>query len=96
MLWTLAILLIVVICLGIAAQIALDRAEPVLRARVLETLSTRYDSRIELDRFHVSVIRGFEAEGGGLRLYPNRFATNNQPFIAPESPKFHFRVQSRG
>jgi hypothetical protein len=89
MLWILAVFLVVLIGLGIAAQITLDRAEPVLRARVLDTLAARYDSRIELDNFHVSVIRGFEAEGDGLRLYPNRFLTN-QPFIA--ITKFTFRV----
>ena len=89
MLWILGAVLLVLIGLGIAAQIALDRAEPVLRARVLDTLSARYDSRIELDQFRVSVIRGFEAEGDGLRLYPNRFLTN-QPFIA--ITKFYFRV----
>ena len=75
--------------LGIAAQIAFDRAEPVLRARVLNTLSTRYDSRIELDNFNVSVLRGFLAEGDGLRLYPKRFATD-RPFIA--ITRFSFRV----
>jgi hypothetical protein len=89
MLWILAVLLVVVIGLGIAAQIALDRAEPVLRARVLDTLAARYDSQIELDKFHVSVLRGFEAEGDGLRLYPNRFLTK-EPFIA--ITKFTFRV----
>jgi hypothetical protein len=89
MIWILAILLVVLIGLGIAAQIALDRAEPVLRARVLDTLAARYDSRIELDKFHVSVIRGFEVEGDGLRLHPNRFLTS-QPFIA--IAKFTFRV----
>ena len=89
MLWIVAVLLVVLIGLGIAAQIALDRAEPVLRARVLDTLAARYDSRIELDKFHVSVIRGFEAEGDGLRLYPKRFLTN-QPFLA--ITKFTFRV----
>ena len=89
MLWILGSLLVVLMGLGIAAQIAFDRAEPVLRGRVLDTLSARYDSRIELDKFHVSVIRGFEAEGDGLRLYPNRFLTN-QPFIA--IAKFTFRV----
>jgi hypothetical protein len=89
MLWILGSLLVVLMGLGIAAQIAFDRAEPVLRARVLDTLAARYDSRIELDKFHVSVIRGFEAEGDGLRLYPNRFLTN-QPFIS--IAKFTFRV----
>ncbi len=89
MLWILGSLLVVLMGLGIAAQIAFDRAEPVLRGRVLDTLSARYDSRIELDKFHVSVIRGFEAEGDGLRLFPNRFLTD-QPFIA--ITKFTFRV----
>jgi hypothetical protein len=89
LLWILGIVLLVLVGMGVAAQIALDRAEPMLRARVLDTLATRYDSRIELDRFHVSVIRGFEAEGDGLRLYPNGFLTP-QPFIA--IAKFTFRV----
>ncbi len=89
MVWILAVVVVVVIGLGIAAQIALDHAEPVLRARVLDTLAARYESRIELDKFQVSVIRGFEAEGDGLRLYPNRFLTK-QPFIA--ITKFTFRV----
>ena len=89
MLWILAVLLVVLIGLGIAAQMALDRAEPVLRARVLDTLAARYDSRIELDKFHVSVLRGFEAEGDGLRLYPRRFLTD-QPSITVA--KFTFRV----
>jgi hypothetical protein len=89
MLWILGTVVLALMGLGIAAQIAFNRAEPVLRARVLNTLSTRYDSRIELDKFDVSVIRGFEAEGDGLRLFPRRFATD-RPFIA--IAKFRFRV----
>ncbi len=87
--WIVASLVVVLIGLGIAAQIAMNRAEPVLRARVIETLSTRYDSRVELDQFHVSVVRGFEAEGGGLRLYPRR-SLATQPLVA--IAKFAFRV----
>ena len=89
LLWSSAALLLIVLLLGIAAQIAMDRVEPTLRARVVETLATRFDSRVELDRFHVSVIRGFEVEGNGLRLYPQRFRTG-QPLIA--IAKFHFRT----
>jgi hypothetical protein len=87
--WTAACLIVVLIGLGIAARIAMNRAEPILRARVIETLSTRYDSRVELDQFHVSIVRGFEAEGDGLRLYPHRFLSA-QPLIA--IARFGFRV----
>ncbi len=89
LLWTAACFIAVLMGLGIAAQIAMNRAEPILRARVIETLSTRYDSRVELDQFHVSVVRGFEAEGGGLRLYPRK-SLATQPLIA--IAKFAFRV----
>ena len=89
LIWTIAILVLIVIALGIAAQIAIDRVEPTLRARVIETLDTRFDSRVELDKFHVSVFRGFEVEGDGLRLYPRRFLTN-QPLIA--IARFRFRT----
>ena len=89
LLWTLGSLLLIVIALGIAAQIAINRAEPVLRARVIDTVATRYDSRVELDQFHVWVFRGFEVEGEGLRLFPHRFETT-QPLIA--IAKFSFRV----
>ena len=84
LIWIAGCLVVVLIGLGIAAQIAMDRAEPILRARVIETLSTRYDSRIELDHFHVSVVRGFEAEGNGLRLYPRRFLAT-EPLIRSQS-----------
>jgi len=80
---------LLVVALGIAAQIAIDRVEPTLRARVIETLDTRFDSRVELDTFHVSVFRGFEVEGDGLRLYPRRFTTS-QPLIA--ITRFRFRT----
>jgi hypothetical protein len=87
--WLAGGLAAVAVGLGVAAQIAINRAEPVLLARVTSTLSARYDARVELDRFHVSVLRGFEVEGDGLRLYPRRF-TAAQPLIA--IAKFTFRV----
>ena len=42
-----------------------------LRARVIETLSARFDSRVELGYFHVYVLNGLEVTGGDLHLYPN-------------------------
>lgn len=69
------------------------RAEPILRQRVIETLATRYDSRVELDTFNVSVWRGFEVTGGGLKLYPNQLDAQ-QPLFAVD--KFAFRTTWRG
>jgi hypothetical protein len=88
-LWIGGIFVVLAIGLGTAAQIAIDRAEPVLRSRVIDTLATRFDSRVTLGEFHVSVIKGFEAEGTELRLYPRRFVTET-PLIAIE--RFSFRV----
>lgn len=62
--------LIAVIVLVIVADIMLHRAEPIIKGRVIETLSTRFKSRVELDQFHVSVLHGLEASGDGLRIFP--------------------------
>ncbi len=71
LLWIAAAFFIVVVGVFIAASILLRRAEPVLRARVIETLSARFDSRVELGYFHVYVLNGLEVTGGDLHLYPN-------------------------
>jgi len=86
--WAIGILAVLLVGAGIAAQIAMNRAEPVIRARVIDTLSTRFDSRVSLGDFHVSVLRGFVAEGTDLRLYPRRFLTD-QPLIAIAKFSFH-------
>lgn len=66
-----------------------QRAEPIFRQRVINTLATRYDSRVELDTFQVSAMRGFEIIGGGLKLYPNQLDVD-KPLIAVN--KFAFRA----
>jgi hypothetical protein len=65
------------------------RAAPILRARVVETLSTRFDSRVELASFDVSVFQGFEVSGGGLKLYPKHLQMQ-QPLFSVD--KFSFRT----
>jgi hypothetical protein len=66
-----------------------ERAEPILRQRVIDTLAARYDSRVELDTFNVSALHGFEVTGGGLKLYPNKLNAQ-QPLFSAE--KFSFRT----
>src|SRR5579859_8086864 len=86
-------LLLMVVILGAAAFIAADiymhRAMPILRSRVVDTLSTRFDSRVELDSFDVSVLGGFVVSGGGLKLYPNKLDINVPLFSVD---KFSFRT----
>jgi hypothetical protein len=63
------LLLAAVVAAGLAA-LALHRAEPYLRARIVEGLRERFHARVELDEFHVSLMSGLRAEGKGLRIWP--------------------------
>ncbi len=68
--WISIVLLFAVIVVAAVAEWVLHRAEPILKGRVIETLSTRFDSHVEMDGFHVSVLKGLEVSGDGLRIYP--------------------------
>ena len=46
------------------------RAEPMLRARIVQELSDHFHARVELDSFHVELRDGVWAEGKGLRIWP--------------------------
>lgn len=79
----------------VTAQLVLRKAGPILRSRVLETVSARFGSRVELDEFKVSVVRGLEVSGGGLRVYPPDDVVSagaTQPLISVERFSFHARL----
>jgi hypothetical protein len=67
--WTFASLLMVVV-LGVVGEVMVHRAAPILKGRVIETLSTRFNSRVELDGLDVSLVKGLEVSGNGLRIFP--------------------------
>ncbi len=69
--WRLAgwITLIAVAVLLLVGEVMLKRAEPILKGRVIETLSTHFNSHVELDDLQVSLIRGLEVSGKGLRIF---------------------------
>ena len=69
-LWVIAPVLISGTVVAVIAAIMMRRAEPILKGRVIETLSARFDSRVELDGFHVMVAKGLEVSGDGLRIFP--------------------------
>ncbi|HEY4356597.1 MAG TPA: hypothetical protein VGN16_12670 [Acidobacteriaceae bacterium] len=52
----------------IVAEYIIHNAEPILRKRVIETLSERFDSPVELDRLNISLVKGVRVEGEGLRI----------------------------
>ena len=50
----LTVLAVVVIGLAVAAEYALHHVEPIMRDRVVESLSNRFKSQVELGEFHVT------------------------------------------
>ena len=93
MLWIGAVFLFLFAAGFIAVEVALHRAEPILRARVIDTLSTRFDSRVELAHFHVYFLNGFQVSGSGLRLFPNQIQMDKPLFAVDE---FSFRTTWHG
>ena len=82
--WIAAIAFLFVLAIAVLG-IVIYRAEPTLRAMVIETLSTRFKSKVELDAFHVSLFKGLQVSGAGLRIFgetdPNNYEPGFQPII---------------
>jgi AsmA-like protein len=86
------ITLTALIVLLVVGEIMLRRAEPILKGRVIETLSTRFNSRVELDDLQVSLIKGLAVSGKGLRIFaPDDVvaAGAKDPIIAVRQFEFH-------
>jgi hypothetical protein len=79
--WVGAVLLVTVAALTTVAAVLAHRAEPFVRARIVEALQQKFQARVELDSFHMSVRGGLSghwgvwAEGKGLRIWPPANAT---------------------
>jgi hypothetical protein len=90
--WILFSLLIAVVVLGVIGEVMVDRAAPILKGRVIETLSTRFNSRVDLDGLDVSLVKGLEVSGNGLRIFPEDevvAAGATEPLIALGRFSFH-------
>ena len=90
--WIGGIALLTIAVATAVGSVLISRAEPILRARVIETLSTRFKSKVELDAFHVSLLQGLQVSGEGLRIFgdtdPNHHEPGIQPIIAVAEFKF--------
>jgi hypothetical protein len=82
----------------VAVRYVIAHAEPILRARVIQTLSTRFKSKVELSGFQVSVMHGIEVSGTGLEVYgdkdPNAFQPGVQPLINIGEFRFNTSLRS--
>jgi hypothetical protein len=90
--WVRAVALALVSIIAMVVVIAIYRAEPILKGRVIETLSTRFHGPVELSEFHVSVKNGFRVSGRGLKIFgptdPNGHQPGIQPLIAIDEFRF--------
>jgi hypothetical protein len=73
-------------------------AEPILRARVIETLATRFKTKVELAELDVWVSDGLNVSGKGLKIFgptdPNPSEPGVQPLISLEEFRFQTGVLS--
>jgi hypothetical protein len=65
-----ALIFLVIVALAGIAAFLLHRAEPFVRARIVEALQQHFHARVELDSFRMSLKDGLKAEGAGLRIWP--------------------------
>ncbi|MFY9742890.1 MAG: AsmA-like C-terminal region-containing protein [Candidatus Sulfotelmatobacter sp.] len=81
----------------IAVKVVIARAEPILRARVLQTLSSRFHGKVQLEGFGVSVGNGIQVTGNGLKVFGATDANPYEPGIQPivSVPEFRFRTSLR-
>ena len=59
---------IFVVAFAIAAEYIAHHAGPLLRSSVISTLSARFHSPVELDSLDISVVKGLQVRGSGLRI----------------------------
>ena len=91
--WIVGISLLFIVAITVLG-ILLYNARPILRARVVETLSARFKSKVELDAFDVSMVKGFQVSGEGLRLFGDGDPNNHEPGVQPliGVAEFRFRM----
>ena len=94
--WVGAVFVLVAVVGAVAVEWALRQMEPLMRKKVVETLSARFHSPVELDRLSMSVNRNVVVSGGGLRI--RYLARPTKPDASPQAPpmltveSFEFRT----
>jgi hypothetical protein len=92
--WIGGIALLLVIIAAIALSIIVSNAQPIVRERVIETLSTKFKAKVELDDFNVSLLQGLQVSGKGLRIFGDLDPNNHEPGIQPLIAVADFRFRT--
>jgi len=96
--WIAGILIILLAVVVVCIRVVVVRAQPILRARVIETLSARFKSQVELAELHVWVADGVHVDGKGLKIYgatdPNPWEPGVQPLLEVGEFRFQTAVRS--
>jgi len=96
--WFLGISVAILALIAVCVRIVIVRAEPILRTRVIETLSTRFQSRVDLAELHVWIENGINVEGKGLKIFgatdPNPSESGIQPLIGVRSFRFQTALRN--
>ena len=61
---------------------------------MIETLSARFKSKVELDAFHVSLAQGLQVSGSGLKIFGDSDPNNHEPGIQPIIGVAEFRFRT--
>ncbi len=92
--WAAGFLALIAITLFLESRHLLAHAQPILRARVIETLSARFKTKVELAGLDVWVGDGLNVSGEGLKIFgptdPNPSQPGVQALISIQA--FHFRT----
>jgi hypothetical protein len=83
-LWASAAFVLVGIAGALAVEWGLSQMQPLWRKKVVETLSARFHSPVELDRLELSMNRDIIVTGGGLRIL--YLAGPTKPDARPNAP----------
>jgi hypothetical protein len=78
------VFVVLVIVLAVVVGWGLRQAQPMMKRKVVETLSARFHSPVELDRFSLSMSKGVMVTGGGLRIL--YLAGPTKPDARPNAP----------
>lgn len=96
--WIVLALIVGAIIAIVAVRYVISHAAPILRTRVIETLSARFKSRVDLAELDVSIANGLGVHGSGLQIFgrtdPNPYEPGIQPLISVQEFRFHTSVAS--
>lgn len=81
--WLVSTVLALALTFAVILVISAYDAGPILRGRVIRTLSDRFQGKVELGVFHVTVKNGFHVSGQDLRIYGKNDPNTHLPGVQP-------------